>query len=68
MIVLVFVACMQSSPDICREQNLLFAEQISPMTCLMQAQLRLAEWSQQHPQWRIGSWRCGTPEALSTDA
>ncbi len=68
MIVLVFVACMSSSPDVCKEQNLLFSEQVSPMTCLMQAQLRLAEWTVQHPRWRIGSWRCGTPDQLGSEA
>lgn len=62
MIALVFVACMQSDPNVCREQNLLFAEEMTPMACLMHAQPRLAEWIETHPGWRIGSWRCGRPE------
>ena len=62
MIALVFVACMQTQPNVCQEQNLLFAEAMSPMTCLMQAQPRLAEWANTHPGWRVGSWRCGRPE------
>ncbi|MEM1300220.1 MAG: hypothetical protein AAGH68_13185 [Pseudomonadota bacterium] len=66
MIVLAFVACLQSSPDVCREQNLLFSEQMSPMTCLMQAQPRLAEWSNTHPGWRVASWRCGSSEQFGT--
>lgn len=66
MIALVFVVCMQSSPTVCQEQNLLFAETITPMTCLMQAQPRLAEWSNTHPGWRVASWRCGRPEQFAT--
>lgn len=66
MIALVFVACLQSSPNVCQEQNLLFSEAMSPMTCLMQAQPRLAEWNNENPKWRIGSWRCGRPEQFGT--
>lgn len=66
MIVLVFVACLEASPTVCEEQNLLFSEPMSPMTCLMQAQPRLAEWTATHPRWRIGSWRCGRPEQFGT--
>ena len=62
MIVLAFVACLKSSPDICREYNLVFDDEISSMTCLMQAQPRLAEWVETHPDWRIGRWRCGRPD------
>ena len=66
MIVLAFVACMQASPDVCREYNLMFGERMSPMTCLMQAQPRLAEWVNTHPNWQIGSWRCGEPHQFGT--
>lgn len=61
MIALVFVVCLQTQPDVCREQNLLFtADQLTPMACMMQAQARLAEWSQEHPKWLVGRWKCGT--------
>ncbi len=60
MLALVFVVCLQGDPDVCRERNLLFtADQLTPMTCMMQAQHRLAEWSNNNPRWQIGRWRCG---------
>ena len=60
MIALVFVACLQSSPAVCEERTLTFAEaNLTPYRCLMRAQLRLAEWSLTHPQWRISRWGCG---------
>lgn len=60
MIALVFVVCLHADPQTCRERNLLFADpELTPMTCLMTAQTRLAEWSANHPQWRIGKWQCG---------
>lgn len=66
MIVLAFVACLQGAPDTCEERNLMFGETMTPYHCLMQAQPRLAEWSNTHPGWRIASWRCGRPNQFAT--
>ena len=65
MIVLAFVACLDADPKVCREYNLMFSETMTPMTCLMQAQPRLAEWTATHPGWNIGSWRCGRPSQFA---
>ena len=60
MIALVFIVCLQSDPQTCQERNLLFTDQqLTPMACLMNAQTRLAEWSESHPRWRIAKWKCG---------
>lgn len=60
MIALIFVTCLQSDPEICRERNLVFAsETLTPQRCLMHAQFRLAEWAQSHPRWQIQRWKCG---------
>ena len=58
MIVLAFVACLDTAPDQCRDYNLTFADEITPMTCMMQAQTVLAQWGERHPDWRIGQWKC----------
>lgn len=59
MIALVFVVCLQAEPQTCQKRNLLFTDQqLTPMACIMNAQTRLAEWSANHPQWRIGKWQC----------
>ena len=60
MIALAFVVCLQTDPQVCQDRNLLFSDQeLTPMACLMQAQTRLAEWSNAHPRWRIAKWKCG---------
>ena len=60
MIALVFTVCLQADPQVCRERNLLFSDgELTPMACMMQAQAVLADWSQQHPRWQVGRWRCG---------
>ena len=68
MIVLAFVACLNTSPDQCREVNLVFAEEITPMACVMQAQPILAEWATTHPKWRVGRWKCGRPDQFAEKA
>lgn len=60
MIALVFIVCLQNDPQACQERNLLFADQkLTPMACVMNAQIRLAEWTASHPRWRIAHWKCG---------
>lgn len=57
MIELLFVACLASAPDECRERSLVFSD-ITPMQCLMGAQPELARWSAGNPHMEIRSWRC----------
>jgi hypothetical protein len=59
MIELLFVACLASAPEDCRERSLVFSD-ITPMQCLMGAQPELAKWTASHPQMEIRSWRCRT--------
>ena len=57
MIELLFVACMATAPEECRERSLVFSN-VTPMQCLMGAQPELAKWSASHPNLEIRSWRC----------
>ena len=67
MIELVFVACLAGSPDECRERSLVFTD-VTPLQCLMGAQLKLAKWVETHPNERIRSWRCQTISFAERDA
>ncbi|MCV3274046.1 hypothetical protein [Roseobacter sinensis] len=67
MIELLFVACLATAPDECRERSLVFTD-ISPMQCLMGAQPELAKWSASHPNFDIKSWRCRTVNFAEKDA
>ena len=68
MIALVFLTCLATEPDTCRERNLVFAENLTPMACAMQAQPILAEWRNGHPDWRIAGWRCMPADRLARKA
>lgn len=57
MIELLFVACLSTAPDECRERSLVFTD-VTPMACLMGAQPELAKWIASHPNQQIKNWRC----------
>ena len=57
MIELVFVACLATASDRCEERSLLFQDM--PMQlCTLRAQIALAAWVGDHPNWTIEEWRC----------
>lgn len=31
----------------------------TPYACMMPAMFQMAKWQEEHPNWRIESWRCG---------
>lgn len=68
MIELIFTACLVTSPERCEERNLTFMEPLSPMQCLMGAQPELAKWSEAHPKWQIGRWKCQSVRTASRGA
>ncbi|MEP3637055.1 MAG: hypothetical protein ABJN14_07300 [Paracoccaceae bacterium] len=67
MIELLFVACLSTSPDDCRERSLVFSD-ITPQICMMGAQPELAKWIAAHPNFKIQSWKCRTVSFAEVDA
>lgn len=58
MFELVFVACLIGTPDACEERSLADTAHADAAACAVHAPPRLAEWSRQHPGYRIASWHC----------
>ncbi len=67
MIELLFVACLVSEPDHCEKKALQFSD-ISPRQCMMGAQPQLAQWTNQHPKWRVAKWKCQAVNFAERDA
>ena len=67
MIELLFVACLATAPDNCRDRSLVFQD-VTQMQCLMGAQPELAKWVAQHPNQQIKSWRCKPVSFTARDA
>lgn len=65
---IVLYACLLNAPATCREERINFSMDVAaPMACMMTSQATIAEWSQAHPQWRVGRWKCVQADRLSRD-
>jgi hypothetical protein len=51
--------CMISSPLNCRDLTLNFeADNVTPMACMMNGQIALSQWTNDHPNWRVEKFSC----------
>ncbi|TPE46780.1 hypothetical protein [Amaricoccus solimangrovi] len=67
MIELIFVACLQSAPETCREERMLFVD--APLLgCVLGAQAELATWVARHPDWGVHHWTCRAGGASEREA
>ncbi|TVQ56158.1 MAG: hypothetical protein EA355_07950 [Rhodobacteraceae bacterium] len=59
---LIVVACLISAPERCAEHRLLLdIHGLDPAQCVYSSPIRVAQWSIQHPAWRVTGWRCVLP-------
>ena len=60
MIELVFIVCLATAPDQCKDIHLTYAEEaITPMQCVMHGQPQIARWiSENPPIWTLKRWYC----------
>jgi len=61
MVQIVVMVCRLGQPDLCEEQHLQIAWQGSLQRCAMAAQLYIAQWIGEHPQWTVKNYRCEYP-------
>jgi len=61
MIELVLLACLVSNPSSCQDVGVVYAENLTPMQCMMQAPPQMAKWVGEHPGWKITKWTCRRP-------
>jgi hypothetical protein len=58
MIAIILSTCLVSHPAVCREQTIPLSSEVSAIQCTKFAALHVAQWSEQHPRWRVVRWRC----------
>lgn len=59
MLELAMLVCLTNSPTHCKDVALNYsADSITPMQCLMQAQIEIAKWIGEHPNWRVERYSC----------
>ncbi|GBF28437.1 hypothetical protein MnTg02_03501 [bacterium MnTg02] len=66
MIELVISVCLISTPSECKDVHLTYVAQgLTPYSCLMRAQPKIAKWSIHHPRWSIRKWHCADTRLAS---
>ncbi len=59
MIEIAAAVCTLASPERCKDMTLTFeAESVSAYACMTYGQMELAQWSTDHPAWRIARYTC----------
>lgn len=61
MVQIIMMVCRLAQPDACEEQHLQFAFEGSLQQCTFSAQIHIAQWIGDHPQWEVKSFRCEYP-------
>jgi hypothetical protein len=61
MIQIIMMVCKLAQPGTCEEQHIQFAWQGSLRQCAMAAQIYIAQWAGDHPQWTVKNFHCEFP-------
>lgn len=65
---IVLYACLINAPTTCREERIsVSVEATAPTACVMSSQFTIAQWSEEHPQWQVGRWKCVPGNRLFRD-
>ena len=57
MIELLFVTCLSTDPQSCRDRSLLFSD-LGMMACMVHGQTEIAKWIETHPRETVREWKC----------
>ena len=57
MIAIILSACLIGDPGVCRDHRVPLLPEISVLQCMKSGSAFLAQWSEEHPRWRIVRWR-----------
>ena len=58
MIAIILSTCLVSDPTVCRDQSIPLSYEASATQCMKSALPRVAQWSEEHPGWRVVRWQC----------
>jgi hypothetical protein len=58
MITIILSTCLVADPGVCRDQVIPLSNETSTMRCVMMAPPHVAQWNEEHPEWRVVRWQC----------
>lgn len=62
VVTLVLTICLLSAPEKCREERFQLGDQVTLTQCMSRSVMYVAQWSEQHPAFRVTKWRCELPK------
>jgi len=62
LIDLMLTVCLASNASHCRTEHIYMQHHGSEMQCMLGAQRRIAQWIDQHPDFRVVRWECVDPD------
>lgn len=62
LIDLVLTVCLVANADACRTEHIYFEHTGSMTQCMLRAPIYIAQWTEDHPEFRVVRWRCSVPE------
>ena len=63
IIQVILTVCALSAPDHCEDRRISLEWSGSLSHCAMAAPPYIAQWIDEHPNWRAERWRCVYPES-----
>jgi hypothetical protein len=61
MIQIIMMVCKLAQPEVCEEQHIQFVFEGSLQQCTFTAQVYIAQWAGEHPQWTVKKFHCAYP-------
>lgn len=58
MLAIILSVCMTSDPNVCRDYRLSVESDLDLAACTANAPPFVAQWTEEHPGWRIKRWHC----------
>jgi len=62
MLAIVISVCLVGDPSVCRDERMPQLIEASPRQCPISAVPFVAQWTSEHPDWRVVRWRCSRPD------
>jgi hypothetical protein len=56
MIAIILSTCFVNDPTVCQDHQIPLSLEISAIQCKKHAQPYVAQWSDEHPRWRVVRW------------
>jgi hypothetical protein len=58
MMTIILSACLIADPRQCKDFRLPLDGEMTTTSCAMNAPPFFAQWSEEHPAWRVMRWKC----------